>query len=89
MRRLVGEYSTYISKSKLARLMGDGFGQVIIEKIGDEHDGRQVVLRFTVHRQAKQHVELSVKEYVWDHGGCMIGEEGKGVSSDGGTADGI
>ncbi len=71
MKRMERHCVTGVSRARLARVLAEG--RSISEKIGEEHDGQQVVIRMTPDGQGG--IGIDVKWYSWDHGGCMIGEQ--------------
>jgi hypothetical protein len=74
-RRLVMRAITFLSAEQGKRLAA---GRCVIGKIGEEHDGQQLVVRLTPQRRPGMFdgmIEVSVTQWEWDHGGCMIGEE--------------
>jgi hypothetical protein len=70
MRRIERHCETGISATRLAKVLVEE--RVISEKIGEEHDGQEVVIRIMPDGQGG--VLIRVKWFKWDHGGCMIRE---------------
>ena len=73
---------TFLSPSQAKRLAA---GRCVIGKIGEEHDGQQLVVRLTPKRPGPGIfdgvIEVSITQWEWDHGGCMIGEERRDARS--------
>lgn len=68
MKRLDRECGFYLTRDQIERLAA---GRVVSERIGEEHDGQQVVVRFQPVRGERRDVFVSVKWFEWDHGGYM------------------
>ena len=70
MKRVERHVEFPITGRKLRRLLA---GHVIMERVGEEHDGQQVVIRISPSRwprlTGQGSVMVSVKWHVWDHGG--------------------
>jgi hypothetical protein len=78
MRRKRSEFETYLPLAKLEQLLSGERAYVLV-KVGEEHDGVQVVLRLSVEPAFGGQLRINGKEYFWDHGGCMVGDQGKGA----------